>query len=429
MSDHDQPSAPSGSPDAPKSGPVKVTTYTAGKVPGVSYRGGYAHSPPDDDDPAPPAPPAEPAGVQAPPAPAQPLPRGGTRIMAAPDAQPAAPPVQPPGTPPAPQKAPRPPRPKRRRSPVGRFVRWFLSIVLVLVVAIGGLAWFAWSRIEKVDAIPDDHGSAVSDGRVFLVVGSDSREDLSEDEQSDLGTGDVGGQRTDTIMLVHVPTSGRPALISIPRDSVVDIPGRESGRINAAFAYGGAPLLVETIEANTGVAIDDYVQIGFGGFAGIVDALGGVEMCLDEAIVDEKAHLDLPAGCQILDGPNALGYARARYFDPTADLGRIERQRELIGAIADKALSAGTLVNPLKLVRTALSGGDALVLDEDTGPLDMLSFVRAIGAVSGTSGDTLTVPLARVGNTVDWDEEKAGQLWSALQGGSSVPPELLEEAE
>ena len=421
VSEQDRPDAPSGPPEPPKAGPVKVTTYTSGNVPGVSYRGGYAHSP-REHDPA-----DEPPMAHTPPV--GPPPVGGTSVMPAPG--PAAPP--PPSARRPAQRPAKPPRPaagaKRRRSGGARFLRWLLSIVLVVVVAVVGLVWFVWSRIDKVDAIPADHGSATSDGRVFLVVGSDSREELSDEEQSDLGTGSVEGQRTDTIMLVHVPTSGRPALISVPRDSVVDIPGRDPGRINAAFAFGGAPLLVETLEANTGVAIDDYVQIGFGGFAQIVDALGGVEMCLDEPVADEKAHIDLPAGCQQLDGTQALGYARARSFDPRSDLGRVERQRELISAIADSALSAGTLLNPLELTRTALAGGDALVLDKDTGPLDMLAFVRAIGAVSSGSGDTLTVPLGRVGNTVDWDEAKAGELWAALQSGSEIPSDLLEAEE
>ncbi|TDC54444.1 LytR family transcriptional regulator [Jiangella ureilytica] len=337
----------------------------------------------------------------------------------------------PPATPPPTRRrrdgAEPPARPKKRRSGAGRFFRWLLAILLVIVVALGVLIWYVWGRIEKVDAIPEDHGSALSEGRVFLLVGSDSREDLTDEEQSELGTGSTEGQRTDTIMLLHVPGGGaQNALVSIPRDSVVDIPGHGENRINAAFAFGGAPLLVQTIEASTGVAIDDYVQIGFGGFAGIVDALGGVEMCLDEPVQDEQAHIDLPAGCQVLDGPNALGYARARHFDPTSDIGRVQRQRELISAIADKALSPGTLVNPIELTRTALAGGDALVLDENTGPMDMFAFARGIGSVSGGSGATITVPLGSVGNTVTWDPELAGALWTALQNGDDIPPEVIE---
>lgn len=310
-----------------------------------------------------------------------------------------------------------------------RPLRWLGAILVILLAALLVLAWVVWSRIDKVDAVPDDHGAAVSDGQVYVLVGSDSREDLSAEERSELGTGSAGGQRTDTIMLLYIPNSGRSALISIPRDSVVQVPGHGERRINASYAFGGPALLVQTIEQNTGVAVDDYVEIGFGGFASIVDALGGVEMCLDEPIEDEKAHIDLPAGCQVLDGPNALGYARARYSDPRGDLGRVERQRDVLGAIADKTLSAGTLLNPLQLTQVGLSGGDALAIDEGTNPYDLARFGWTLGGVASGSGDTLTVPLGRVGNTVDWHPEDAPRLWAALQAGEPVPSDLLADAE
>jgi LCP family protein required for cell wall assembly len=285
----------------------------------------------------------------------------------------------------------------------------------------------AWSRIDKVAAIPEDHGAAVSDGGVYLLVGSDSREELTPEQQAELGTGSAAGRRTDTIMLLHVPSDGRPALISVPRDSLVEIPGHGEERINAAYAFGGAALLVQTLENATGVAIDDYVEIGFGGFADVVDALGGVEICLDEPVQDDKAHIDLPAGCQVLNGVNALGYARARDFDPTADLGRVQRQRELIGSIASTAMSPGTLLNPVALTRTTLASGDALTIDEQTGPIDLARFALGMRRVTSGAGDTLTVPLRRVGNTVDWDEEQAGVLWTALRDGTEVPAELVSE--
>jgi LCP family protein required for cell wall assembly len=322
-----------------------------------------------------------------------------------------------------------PPPPGRSPSVSGgrRVARWAAGIFVVLLAALAVLGVVAWSRIDKVDAIPDDHGTAVSEGRVFLLVGSDSREELTPEEQAELGTGSTSGRRTDTIMLLHVPPGGRPALISVPRDSLVEIPGHGEERINAAYAFGGAPLLVETLENATGVAIDDYVEIGFGGFADVVDALGGVEICLDEPVQDDKAHIDLPAGCQELDGVNALGYARARDFDPSADLGRVQRQRELIGSIASTALSPATMLNPLALTRTALATGDALTIDEQTGPIDLARFALGMRGVTSGAGDTLTVPLGRVGNTVDWDEEQAGALWSALQDGTEVPAELIAE--
>jgi LCP family protein required for cell wall assembly len=397
-------------PDQPPAGPAKVTTYTAGRVPGVSYSDGLAHSPAEGEAAAG----AGQAGTPKPPA------HAGV-----------------PGRPAATQsrQAPSEP-PPRRPSSAGRdgsgvsgrrVARWVGGAFVVVLGALVVLAAIAWSRIDKVDAIPDDHGAAVSEGRVYLLVGSDSREELTPEEQAELGTGSTAGRRTDTIMLLHVPTDGRPALISVPRDSVVEIPGHGEERINAAYAFGGAPLLVQTLENATGVAIDDYVEIGFGGFASVVDALGGVEICLDEPVQDDKAHIDLPAGCQVLDGVNALGYARARDFDPTADLGRVQRQRELIGSIAGTAVSPSTLLNPVALTRTALAGGDALTIDEQTGPIDLGRFALGMRRVTSGAGDTLTVPLGRVGNTVDWDEEQAGILWTALRDGTEVPADLITE--
>ena len=295
---------------------------------------------------------------------------------------------------------------------------------MLLVIAIVTIAVIAWGRIEKVDAIPDDSGGAVSASQVYLLVGSDSRADLSDEERAELGTGSPTSQLADTIMLLYIPNDGSPALISIPRDSVVDIPGRGSSRINAAYAFGGPELLVQTVQQNTGVAIDDYVQIGLGGFADIVDALGGVDLCLDQAIEDDKAHIDLPEGCQTLAGPDALGYARARQFDPRSDLGRVERQREIVGAIADQSLSLGTFVNPIRLTQLGLAGGDALTIDEDTGPLALANFVLTMGRLVG-DGNTMTVPLGRVGNTVDWHPQDAPRLWAAIQAGEPVPEDLL----
>ena len=387
-------------PDQRQQTPAKVTSYTAGRVPGVSYRGGVAHGS-DDQERAAADRPVRAQDVDR--EPADRAPRG----RSAPAAKPG-----------------KPSRP--RRTGAARVLRWVGAILVVLLAALVALAWLAWARIDKVAAIPADHGSAVSDGKVYLLVGSDSREDLSPEEQAELGTGSVAGRRTDTIMLLHVPTEGRSALVSVPRDSLVDIPGQDPGRINAAYAFGGAPLLVETLENATGVAIDDYVEIGFGGFAAVVDALGGVEMCLDTAIQDDKAHIDLPAGCQTLDGVNALGFARARDFDPAADLGRVERQRELIGSIAGTALSPGTLLNPVALTRTMLAGGDALTVDEQTGPVDLVRFALAMRRVTSGAGDTMTVPLSRVGNTVDWDDEQAGRLWAAMQAGEEIPADLVE---
>lgn len=328
----------------------------------------------------------------------------------------------------SPPPSARPERQRRRLRRRGR-ARWgrrILIVLLILLLLLVALFVYGWSRIEKVDAVPDDHGEAVSDGQVFLLVGSDSREGLSDEEISEFGTGEAGGRRADTIMLLHRPSSGSPALISVPRDSLVDIPDHGENRINAAYASGGAPLLAETIEANTGVAVDEYVEIGFGGFVSVVDAMGGVEVCLDEAIEDSRAHIDLPAGCQELAGSEALGLARSRYADPRADLGRVENQRMIMGAIADEATSLTTLLNPVAMTRLALSGGDAVALDESTGPLDVVRFAAGMRGASGGSGATLTVPVESEGPAVRWTDE-AEELWESLRGGVGVPDSLLDE--
>jgi LCP family protein required for cell wall assembly len=298
-------------------------------------------------------------------------------------------------------------------------VAWLVGlIVLLFLLTLVCVPLYAWSKIDKVDAWPGGDRPAETPGTTYLLVGSDSREGLSAEERRRLGTGSTGGRRTDTIMLLHVPESGGPtALISLPRDSDVPIPGHGRNRLNAAFAFGGPKLLVQTIENVTGLRVDSYVEIGFGGFVKIIDGLGGIEMCLPKAIKDRKAHINLPAGCQELDGPKALGYVRARYFDPKGDLGRVERQREMVGAVAGKAVSPGTVLNPYRYFRVVTSGADALTIDEDTGPFDLLKFARGMKAVTGKGKDgvTLTVPVASAGNTVRWDRDKARALFKALK--------------
>ncbi len=184
------------------------------------------------------------------------------------------------------------------------------------------------------------------------------------------------------MMLLHVPESGPTALISLPRDSYVSIPGHGKNKLNAAFAFGGPQLLIQTIENVTGVRVDNYVEIGFSGFSSIIDSLGGIEMCLPKAMKDKDAHIDLPKGCQELDGVNALGYVRARKSDPLGDLGRVQRQREMIGAVAGKAASPGTFLNPVRYYKLGTSSAEALTIDNETGPLDLFKFARAMKSVS-----------------------------------------------
>src|SRR5699024_870483 len=193
------------------------------------------------------------------------------------------------------------------------------AVLAALVLTLGVVtALWADSKLQRIDALTDYPGRiGDTPGTVTLLVGTDSREGLTPEQQAQLSTGsesDAGGKRTDTMMLVYTPRGGdQTMLISLPRDMLVDIPGYGENKLNAAYTFGGPPLLTQTLEQQTGVHIDHYAEIGFGGFADIVDAVGGVEICLDEPINDPYAGLDLAPGCQILSGPQALGFVRTRY--------------------------------------------------------------------------------------------------------------------
>jgi LCP family protein required for cell wall assembly len=301
-----------------------------------------------------------------------------------------------------------------------------LLVVLVLVLYPILLGLTAWTSLNKVDALDPAHSVADpgnQPGRTFLVVGSDSRAGLSKAERKKLGTGSTPGQRTDTIMLLHVSASGGPTvLVSVPRDSYVPIPGHSRNKINAAYAWGGPSLLIRTIESVTGVRIDEYVETGLGGFANVVNAIGGVRLCPKFAMDDEDAHINLKKGCQQMDGKTALGYARARHSDPRGDLGRVERQRETLAAIAGKTLSPVTLIQPWRSFPAARAGGGALTVDKGTTPLGLARFVMAMRAVSGGNGLSLTVPVSNpnlsvpgVGSAVEWNRTQALALFSALK--------------
>lgn len=297
--------------------------------------------------------------------------------------------------------------------------------VAVIAVWLVAVPLIAWSQIARVDAEPAGERPGDQPGTTFLLVGSDSREGLSAEERKRLGTGSSGGQRTDTIMILSIPPGGRPALISVPRDSYVAIPGRGENKINAAYAIGGPELLVQTVEENTGLRIDAYTEIGFGGFVAVIDALGGIEMCLPEAIKDRDSKLNLPKGCQVLDGANALGYVRMRKADPRGDLGRVERQRQMLAAVAKEAASPLTVINPVRYWSVLTSGASAIAIGSDTGFFEMVGMANAMRQVSGGGGLTLTVPVADpdastpVGSAVLWDSEKADELFGDLARGDT----------
>jgi len=301
----------------------------------------------------------------------------------------------------------------------------------VAVLLVGWLAFMvwvpfhAWSAVQRIDASPAGDRPSPSKGYDYVLVGSDSREGLTVAQQTQLHTGSTKvaqGKRTDSIIMVHVPSgSGKPALISLPRDSYVPIPGHDHNKINAAYALGGPKLLVETIEQVTNVRIDGYVEIGFGGFASVVDSLGGVDICVARAMDDRRAGINLKAGCQSLDGPNALGYVRARYSDPLGDIGRAQRQRQFLSAIMHKAVSPTTALLPWRYYGFATAAGAGLTVGQDTSLRDVTRVLQAMRSVSGGDGLSLTVPVSNpalsthVGSAVKWDTSAAVRLFNSIK--------------
>lgn len=322
------------------------------------------------------------------------------------------------------------PPPRRRRR--GRGGRVFGVIVAVLLLVVAGGYFYLDSRLKR-EAVLVDYPGRVADtpGTNWLIVGSDSREGLSKAEQRELKTGFASGRRTDTMMLLHYG-SGGTSMISLPRDSYVPIPGKGRNKLNAAFAFGGPKLLVRTVEEATGLHIDHYAEIGLGGFVGVVDAIGGVEMCVKDDIKDPKAGLDLKAGCQTLDGGQALGYVRTRAF-ARADLERVENQRQFFAALMKKAASPGTLLNPFKSVPLALNSTSNFLVDEGDHLHHLVRMMWAMKGVSGEGGVTTTVPIggngsaAGVGSYITWDKAKASKLFGALKQDQPIPQDVIQK--
>jgi len=301
-----------------------------------------------------------------------------------------------------------------------------LALLLALIVVwLVGVPAYAWSQVDRVDDTPAGRRPANQPGQTFLLVGSDSREGLTKAERRRLGTGSTGGQRTDTIMLLAVPPGGKPALISIPRDSYVAIPGHGQNKINAAFSYGGPQLLEQTVEQSTGLRVDGYLEVGFGGFVNVIDALGGIRMCIPKAIKDADSHLNLRKGCQTLDGTTALGYVRMRKADPRGDLGRVERQRQMLAAVANKAASPATVLNPVRYWRLNTAAASSVQVGEDTSLWQLGALALGMRSVAGGDGLTLTVPVSNpgaltpVGSAVLWDDRKAAAMFADLARGDT----------
>lgn len=274
----------------------------------------------------------------------------------------------------------------KRRNPV-RLTLLVLVALLLGFVAVPATAGLVSLKRLEVTALA---GGAPGGPRHTLVVGSDSRDDLTPEQLADLGTGTVDGLRTDTIFILSTQ-GGRSAILALPRDLWVTRCDGKEGRINSAYGIGGPDCLIETVQQTTGIGIDHYLEVDFPGFIDLVGAVGGVEVCLDKPIKDAFAAIDLPAGCQTLQGRDALGYVRVRKIDN--DLKRIERQQGFVAALAHKVLTPAILLNPFRSTAVARAGGRAVAVDGGVGPLDLFALMRGgRGLASGASIAT-TIPV------------------------------------
>jgi LCP family protein required for cell wall assembly len=332
----------------------------------------------------------------------------------------------------------RPPwvRPSRRR----RIAR-LLAVLLcaLLLTGAGTYGWAAFRLDRAVDLGKVADRPPRGKGTTYLIVGSDSRAGLSEQARKDLHTGSAGGGRTDSMMLLHTGAHGT-TIVSLPRDSWVTLPSyvdpdtgkhhrASKDKLNAAYSLGGPRLLVRTIELNTGLRVDHYAEIGFAGFVGVVDAIGGVEMCLDRDIRDPKSGANLSKGCHNLNGTEALAFVRQRHQEAQGDLGRSRNQRKFLSALAREAAAPGTALDPSRTYPALSAVLDTLVVDKDMDLPTLVSLLQAMRSVSGGNGKQLSVPVSgrglstSKGSAVQWDRAKAEQLFTELRKDRPVSTE------
>ncbi|MGW0547611.1 LCP family protein [Streptomyces altiplanensis] len=306
-------------------------------------------------------------------------------------------------------------------------------VVVLLAVSIGTYFWADSKLKREVDLAKVIDRPEEGDGTNYLIVGSDSREGMSADDKKKLHTGSAEGKRTDSMMILHDGSNG-PTLISLPRDSDVEIPsfvGSESGKkfpaqgrrvkLNAAYAEDGPELLVRTVEHNTGLRIDHYVEIGFAGFANIVDAIGGVEMDIPKAFKDKKSGADFQAGKQTLDGEQSLAFVRTRYAFAGSDLDRTKNQQKFLAALASQTATPGTVLNPFKLYPTMGAGLDTLIVDKDMSLWSLGQMFFAMKGVTGGDGTSMNMPISGSnGSNLVWDKAKVAQLVEQLKNDEKV---------
>jgi LCP family protein required for cell wall assembly len=313
---------------------------------------------------------------------------------------------------------------------------------LVLAVVIGGGLWFLTSRYAgNIDRVSDvfadlDAGArpapatpetpAAAAPVTFLLVGSDTRGEVLAGEDPD--------GRSDAIMIARFSADRKHAqLISIPRDSWVDIPGHGRNKINASYAFGGPTLLIQTVEQLTQVRIDHYVAIDFDGIIQVTDDLGGVDVVVAEAT--ENGEYTFPAGLNHLNGEQARWYLGQRYGLPGGDFDRVKRQQQYLRAMFGKLFSADTFTNPGRLDAAMLAVTSAVSVDDSLGNSELVSLAYSLRGVTPDSVEFFTAPVLGTGmegpaSVVYLDDVTGERMWAYLRTDSlwSNGAEFADEA-
>lgn len=315
----------------------------------------------------------------------------------------------------------RSPRIPRAHLPARRVFKWALTVLVIFVIAWPLYLWYLVdSQLNRVDALS---ALPASEGETWLIAGSDQRSDGSDGGVKQPW---VQGARADSIMLLR-KVNGVAELVSLPRDTAVEIPGHGLNKLNASYAFGGPKLLVKTVEGVSGVKVDHYVEVTMGAVTQLVDAAGGVELCLDYDVADADSALKWKSGCHQADGATALAFSRMRHQDPRGDIGRAERQRQVVSKLSRTLITPSTFLNPLKQRNLANAGASNLTCDSDSGAW---ALGKMLFAYRSASSNNLTgvPPIAKMayyrgghGAMVLLDQQKTPGFWSAFKQGTLQP--------
>jgi LCP family protein required for cell wall assembly len=301
-------------------------------------------------------------------------------------------------------------RVRQRRLPQLLRNKWAVTGIVVLLVVVGVAAWAVFvffstqAGIQNGPDLGDNNEASKPEGQpeLVLLVGSDSREGLTEKEKDDLGADDVPGERADTLILAQIdPATEHITMVQFPRDLWVPV-GNEKNKINAALERGVDPM-VRTVEELTGLDIDRYVQINIAGFKDLVDAIGGVDVCVPEPIeFDPNTGLEIPdPGVIHFSGRKAVRFVRSRHAVEGGDLGRIQNQQKFMAAAIDKITSVETLLHLSRIQELQAVLKDNISVDKSTGLFDLLRIGQRFRAFNPGQFEAYTAPNLGIGTAAN----------------------------